>query len=82
MELLLEGFAVNPGHGTLNTEISCGGIPVKPGDVVVADEVGVVVVPQKNAYEVLQKAKEVSMKEKRYKERIKKGQTLSEIFGL
>ncbi len=70
------------GHGELNAEISCGGIPVKPGDVVVADEVGVVVVPQKMAYEILQKGKEVSMKEKRYKEGIKKGLTLSEIFGL
>jgi len=70
------------GHGELNTEISCGGIPVKPGDVVVADEVGVVVVPQKMAYEILQKSKEVLMKEKRYKEGIKKGLTLSEIFGL
>lgn len=70
------------GHGELNTEINCCGIPVKPGDVIIADEVGVVVVPQERAYEILQKAKEVAMKEKRYKEGIKKGQTLSELFGL
>ncbi len=70
------------GHGELNAEISCGGIPVKPGDVVVADDVGVVVVPQGRAFEILQKAREVSKKEKRYKEGIKKGQTLSDLFGL
>jgi 3-hexulose-6-phosphate synthase/6-phospho-3-hexuloisomerase len=70
------------GHGNLSVQINCCGIPVEPGDIVVADEVGVVVVPKKNAYEILQKAKEVAMKEKRYKEEIKKGKTLSEIFGL
>lgn len=70
------------GHGELNTEINCCGIPVKPGDVIIADEVGVVVVPRERAYEILQKAKEVAMKEKRYKEEIKRGTTLSEIFGL
>jgi 3-hexulose-6-phosphate synthase/6-phospho-3-hexuloisomerase len=69
-------------HGELNVEINCCGANVKPGDVIVADEVGVVVVPREGVHEILLKAKEVAMKEKRYKEEIKKGKTLSEIFGL
>lgn len=70
------------GHGELQVEINCGGMPVKPGDVIVADEIGVVVVPIENSHEILQKAKEVSEKEKMYKSEIEKGKTLSEIFGL
>ncbi|MFQ5901111.1 MAG: bifunctional hexulose-6-phosphate synthase/ribonuclease regulator, partial [Thermodesulfobacteriota bacterium] len=70
------------GHGKLNELITCAGQPVKPGDIIVADEIGVIVVPKERAFEILQKAKEVAQKEKRYKEEIRKGKTLSEIFGL
>ncbi|RMF90452.1 MAG: bifunctional hexulose-6-phosphate synthase/ribonuclease regulator, partial [Methanobacteriota archaeon] len=70
------------GHGRLNEPIACAGQPVSPGDIVVADEIGVVVVPRERAYEILKKAKEVAKKEKRYKEGIERGRTLSEIFGL
>lgn len=70
------------GHGELNGEISCGGQKVSPGDIIVADEVGVIVVEKVRAREILEKAKEISLMEKRYKAEIKKGKTLSEIFGL
>lgn len=70
------------GHGELKAEINCCGISVRPGDIVIADEVGAVVVPRERAYEIFQKAKEVAKKEQRYKEEIKAGKTLSEIFGL
>ncbi|MEE8402448.1 MAG: 3-hexulose-6-phosphate synthase [Candidatus Hydrothermarchaeaceae archaeon] len=70
------------GHGELNVPINCAGVTVKPGDIIIADEVGVVAVPKERAIEILKKSKEVAMKEKRYKEEIKKGKTLSEIFGL
>lgn len=70
------------GHGELNVQINCGGVPVKPGDIIIADEVGVVVVPKERAGEILKKSEEVAVKEKRYKKEIKKGKTLSEIFGL
>jgi len=70
------------GHGELNAPISCGGEVVKPGDIILGDEVGVVVVPKERAYEILKKSIEVSKKERRYKGEIKEGKTLSEIFGL
>jgi len=44
------------GPGEINGSISCGGITVTPGDVVVADEEGIVVVPRARAEEVLKKA--------------------------
>jgi regulator of RNase E activity RraA len=47
-----------------NIEVNCGGVTVKPGDIIVADEDGVVVVPQEHAEEVLKKAQEIDAREK------------------
>ncbi|USK59418.1 RraA family protein [Peribacillus asahii] len=46
------------GVGDINVPISCGGVAVYPGDIIVGDADGVVVVAQKDAEEVLKKAKE------------------------
>ena len=42
--------------GVLNGPIRCGGVDVRPGDIVVADEEGIVVVPSARADEVLKAA--------------------------
>jgi 4-hydroxy-4-methyl-2-oxoglutarate aldolase len=42
--------------GVLNGPIVCGGVTVEPGDVVVADEEGIVVLPRARAEEILEKA--------------------------
>lgn len=47
-----------------NIPVECAGITVRPGDIVVADEDGVVVVPQERAEEVLKKAQEIDAREK------------------
>jgi regulator of RNase E activity RraA len=44
------------GEGGLNVQIRCGGVVVDPGDVVVADEEGIVVIPRARAEDVLAKA--------------------------
>lgn len=46
------------GPGETNISISCGGAPVNPGDIIVGDIDGVVVIPREKAEEVLRKAKE------------------------
>ncbi len=43
------------GDGDMNMPIRCGGVVVNPGDVVVADEEGVVVVPRARVEDVLAK---------------------------
>ncbi len=70
------------GHGEINVPIACAGVVVKPGDFIVADELGVVVVEKERALEILKKAKEIKKKEKLYKKAIEEGKTLSELFGL
>jgi len=44
------------GVGVLNGPVRCGGVAVAPGDIVVADEEGIVVVPAARAEAVLQAA--------------------------
>lgn len=44
--------------GQINHPITCGGVAVKPGDLVVGGADGVTVVPREIVYEVLEKAEE------------------------
>ncbi|MBL8383345.1 MAG: RraA family protein [Burkholderiales bacterium] len=55
------GFKHGPGE--INTRVSCGGIAVDPGDIVVGDRDGVVVVPRADAEHVAARLAEVRAKE-------------------
>jgi regulator of RNase E activity RraA len=46
-----------------NLPVTCGGIVVRHGDIIVADEDGVVVVPQERAEEILKRAQEIDTRE-------------------
>ncbi|MGB0653775.1 MAG: 3-hexulose-6-phosphate synthase, partial [Thermoplasmatota archaeon] len=56
------------GHGQIGLEIRCGGQTVRNGDWVIADDMGVVVVPQESAHEVANRSLEVLEKENRLRE--------------
>lgn len=74
---------VNPRvFGEINAEIRCAGQYVKPGDWIVGDESGVVVVPRERAYEVARRALEVRRNEDRIREEIHRGSTLSKVADL
>ena len=47
----------------VNTEVMCAGVKVKPGDVIVAGEDGVVVVPKEHEAAVLQRSREIDERE-------------------
>jgi 3-hexulose-6-phosphate synthase/6-phospho-3-hexuloisomerase len=64
----------------INVPITCGGVLVNPGDVILADEIGVVVVPQEEAGEILAKALEQAEKEEATRQRIKEGKTVEELL--
>lgn len=49
--------------GSLNETARCGGVEVSPGDIVVADEEGIVVVPTIRAAEVLEAAQKRAAKD-------------------
>ena len=46
-----------------NVPVECGGVTVRPGDIIVADEDGVVVVPQDRAADVLKEAQSIDARE-------------------
>ncbi len=68
--------------GSINVPVQCGGVIVNPGDVVVADDDGVVIVPRQMAREVLQKSRARDEKEKADRELYNKGKTSAELLGL
>ena len=46
-----------------NVPVECAGVTVRPGDIIVADEDGVVVVPQERAADVLKEAQSIDARE-------------------
>ncbi|WP_343247213.1 RraA family protein [Diplocloster hominis] len=65
----------------INTPIVCGGVIVRPGDLVVADEIGVAVVPYEQLAEVYQRAREQADKEIATREEILKGASVEELLA-
>lgn len=70
------------GFGEINAEITCGGLKVKPGDYIVGDDNGVMVIPKELGYEMARRAMEVKKNEDRVREEIKRGSTLSQVVDL
>jgi 3-hexulose-6-phosphate synthase/6-phospho-3-hexuloisomerase len=70
------------GFGEINAEILCCGQVVRPGDWIVGDMNGVVVIPRERVYEVARRAREVQKNEERIREEISRGGTLSSIQEL
>ncbi|WP_025600091.1 ribonuclease activity regulator RraA [Burkholderia sp. WSM2230] len=60
----------------MNVPIACGGVPVYPGDVVVADVDGVVIVPREMAADVARDAAEQEQLEVFIAQRIEEGRPL------
>jgi regulator of RNase E activity RraA len=61
------------GPGEINYPITCGGVVVNPGDLVVADGAGVVVVPRKIALELLERLKSHEQTNAAYLAAVKRG---------
>jgi 3-hexulose-6-phosphate synthase/6-phospho-3-hexuloisomerase len=70
------------GFGEIGAEVRCGGQAVRAGDWVIADDMGVVVVPQEEAQEIANRSLEVHERENRLREEIRRGKTLSSVLSL
>ena len=64
----------------INVPIGCGGVPVYPGDVIVGDADGVVVVPQNLAGEIAGAAAEQERYDRFAMEEIRAGRSLFETY--
>jgi 4-hydroxy-4-methyl-2-oxoglutarate aldolase len=68
--------------GSVNVAVVCAGAMVQPGDVVVADADGVVVVPRGNAADVARLGTERVAKEQKSRERLRAGELGLDFYGL
>lgn len=64
----------------INVPICCGGVIVNPGDLIVADEIGVSVVPYKDLEKVYKLAREQADKEIASREAILKGAKVEDLL--
>ena len=63
----------------INGPVTVAGVQVRPGDLVVADDTGIVIVPLERAEEVLRRAQEAVAKERRIIELLSSGANLEEM---
>ena len=61
------------GPGEVNVPIACGGIMVNPGDIILGDLDGVIVIPRQDAEQILEKAKLLSANDRQKAENSAKG---------
>ena len=64
----------------INIPIECGGITVAPGDIVVADIDGVVVIPIQKSAEVLKLAQEIDKTEKAEVAELRRGRKMTDVI--
>jgi regulator of RNase E activity RraA len=66
---------------SINVPIQCGGVPVKPGDFIVADLMGVTVVALEHAEEVIEKAREQAEREEETRKWVAQGKTVEDLLN-
>jgi 4-hydroxy-4-methyl-2-oxoglutarate aldolase len=68
--------------GSVNVPVVCAGASIAPGDVIVGDVDGVVVVPRQAASDVARLGNERVAKEEKSRERLRKGELGLDFYGL
>ncbi len=66
---------------SINVPIACGGVLVNPGDFIVADLMGVVVIPLLRADEVVRLASEQAEREEKTRAWVKQGKTIEDLLA-
>jgi RraA family protein len=66
------------GPGEINFPVACGGVVVNPGDIIVGDKAGIVVIRKEFAMEILQRLNEQKLTLEPYVASVKKGEFSNE----
>ena len=67
--------------GETQIPIQCGGVVVRPGDYIVADDAGIAVVPAEQLGEAVEATEAVATKEAHIREAIARGEQLGDLLG-
>lgn len=67
--------------GEINTSIHCGGVPVSPGDIILADDNGILVIPTDQVAEIIDHCGPRVEHEAMIRRRLLAGEKLGEITG-
>jgi 4-hydroxy-4-methyl-2-oxoglutarate aldolase len=70
------------GGGSLSRPVAIGAVVIEPGDIVLGDADGVVVVPKAEGPGILEKAIQRVGKEEEIKRQLRAGETTMQIYGL
>jgi 4-hydroxy-4-methyl-2-oxoglutarate aldolase len=73
---------VKASAGSVNVDVVCAGVVVHPGDIIVADQDGVVVVPRERAEEVTRRGGQRIAKEEKTRTRLRAGELGVDFYGL
>ena len=65
-----------------NEQIEIGGVTVRPGDYVIADNSGIVVVPADRAEEVIPEAESIVARETAMARDVMDGKSVTEVMGI
>jgi 4-hydroxy-4-methyl-2-oxoglutarate aldolase len=68
--------------GDVNIPVVCAGAMINPGDVIVADADGVVVVPREQAAEIAQASEQRIAKEEKTRQRLRAGELGLDFYGM
>ena len=71
----------NHGDGFLNEPIIIGGVLINPGDIIIGDRDGVVVVPQNRIAEAIEMSTAREAKEENIRRQLRDGKTSLQIYG-
>ena len=69
-------------RGQVNVPVCIGDVQINPGDIIVGDRDGLVIVPQDEVDEAIRNSLARIEKEKMFREKIKNGVMTTELLGL
>lgn len=79
---VVPNVAAIAGYGEVNVRVQCAGQAVSPGDIIIADENGVVVVPADVAADVLERTRLLLDTEHVLQEKLRGGATIGELIDV